>query len=164
MKKFITAVSLTIAATGFAGLANAETWAPLNTNGIVVANAPSTPISVSKGITLACDMSGMANIDAAGSAEISALSLSGSAGLCGSIGFFNFPYAMEGGANDVVTIKNVDVQGITGNCLGDLVGTLDQATGEITFTMAQIPANPSGGAPCEVNGTVATTPAVSYTP
>ncbi|MFS1523531.1 hypothetical protein ACL7TT_05365 [Microbulbifer sp. 2304DJ12-6] len=164
MKKFLTAVSLTLAATGFAGLANAATWAPLNTTGIVVANDPATPLQVSKGITLSCSMNGMANIDAAGSAEIVALSLTGSLGLCGSIGFFNFPYELEGGADDVVTLKNVDVQGITGDCLGDLVGTLDQTTGEISFNMAEIPSNPTGAAPCVVNGIVGTTPAVSYTP
>ncbi|WKD51257.1 hypothetical protein [Microbulbifer spongiae] len=159
MKKFLTAVSLTLAATGFAGLANAETWAPASSTPTLLSQPGFT---VEKGIQLSCTLNGMATINAAGDAEINALSLTGT--LCGLVGFFNFPYELEGGLNDVVTIKNVDVQGITGDCLGDLVGTLDQATGVIEFTNAEIPSNPAGGNPCKVNGKVDTTPAVSYTP
>ncbi|MEX2964797.1 hypothetical protein [Microbulbifer sp. TYP-18] len=156
MKKLFTAVSLAIV-TGFTGAANAETWST------DVALEDVAPLTVTKGITLLCNMTGSATL-AGSNASITSLGLSDASGTCQMIGFFNFPYNMEGGASDVVTIEGVDVQGITGNCLGDLVGTLNQTTGVISFVNANIPSNPAGGSPCIINGDVKTTPPASYTP
>ncbi|WKD48948.1 hypothetical protein [Microbulbifer spongiae] len=163
MKKPLTAVAFTIATAGFAGIVHSETWSPVSTTDIVMANVAGNPLMVSKGVTLLCDMNATIDTDAAGNAQVTALTLSSTDGLCSMIVFFDFPYAMIGGADNLVTIRNVDARGITGNCFGDLVGTLDQATGEIRFSNAQIPSNPPGGDPCVGNGTVATIPAMSYT-
>ncbi|MEX2962942.1 hypothetical protein [Microbulbifer sp. TYP-18] len=164
MKKILTALSFTMVATlGFVSTANAETWSPVSTTDIVMANTVGSPLMISKGITLLCDMNATIDTDAAGNAQVTSLILSDPGGICAMIVFVNFPYEMVGGDNDLVTIKNVDAQGVTGNCFGDLTGTLNQATGEITFVNAEIPSNPPDDNPCIGNGVVGTTPAMSYT-
>jgi hypothetical protein len=115
------------------------------------------PVTVSKGITLNCTLSGTGTVAPAGTATINTATLSG--GLCGSISFTGLPYAVtRSGAT--VTIVNVRAVGITGNCRGNLVGTL-AANGRINFANAQIPSDPTGGAPCVVNGFITTTPPIS---
>ncbi|WP_299948811.1 hypothetical protein [uncultured Microbulbifer sp.] len=156
MKKFITAVSLTLAVTGFAGLANAETWSP--TGAVALFNVGN--ISVFKGINLTCGLSGSGNINGA-DASVGSLALTGF--LCSTISFNGLPYNIEGNTGGTVTLEGVVVVGITGDCAGDLIGTFDQATGILTFDAAEIPSSPPGGAPCQITGAVGTNPQASYT-
>ena len=168
MKKLITAVSLVIAVGGLTNIAVAEDcqpdeteaiWSPTGT--IVLSTVPGFPLSVTKGISLSCDASGSVDLDGS-NASVASIGLSGNP-LCVNIAFTNFPYNMEGDAtNDTVTLENVDVQGVTGNCLGDLTGDFDQATGEITFNAASIPSNPPGGSDCIFTGFFTTSPQASF--
>jgi hypothetical protein len=164
MKKII--VSLMAAASlCSAPAAFAQTWSPSGP-GVVGTDT----IEVRKLLTLICDIDGGTSINVSGSThQINSLGLSqGSSGSsnCPNIGFTGFPYVVEpaGGTSlTQVVIRNVVVQGITGNCAGDLLADFDQTTGELTFSHANtIPAT-SGIGPCSLEGIVTTTPAVSYT-
>ncbi|WP_299948478.1 hypothetical protein [uncultured Microbulbifer sp.] len=158
MKKFITAVSLTLAATGFAGLANAETWSPTGP----VALASVEPLALFKGIPLDCDLMGAVTLNGS-DASVGALQLSGGLfDLCNTITFTDLPYNLEGNADGTATMEGVVVQAVTGNCAGDLTGTFDQATGVLTFDAAVLPATDSGG-DCTISGNVMTNPQASYT-
>lgn len=155
MKSFKAFCIGTIATIGLATGASAQTFSPPGTHTL------SGTVTVSKGITLTCTMSGTGNITGAGAATITSLSLSG--GLCPAISFAGLPYAVTAANLNSITIVDVRAVGITGNCRGNLTGAFNQTTGQITFTNATIPSDPAGGAPCVVNGTVSTTPAVSFT-
>lgn len=158
MKKLLTAVTLTIAATtGFAGLANAETWSP---SGAVALSNVDGKMKVFKGINLNCGLTGSATLNGA-DASVGSLGLTGF--LCSTIDFTGVPYNLEGNADGTVTLEGVVVEVITGNCAGDLTGTFDQATGVLSFDKAEIPSNPAGSGPCIITGKVGTTPQASYT-
>ena len=158
MKKLMTAVSLAIAVGGFATVTQAETWFSPAT--VALSTAAADPLILFKGVELECDMTGSATLDGS-NATVTTIGLSGDS-LCALVAFTNFPYNMEGNADGTVTLENVDVQGVTGNCLGDLTGNFDQTTGEITFIGAEILSNPAGGAPCIVDGVVGTNPQAGY--
>ena len=154
MKKLIAAFASTTLI--LAGAASAETWSP--TGPVSLSNIG--PVTVSKGITLTCGVSGSGTLNGS-NATVNSLALTG--GLCGNVRFTSLPYNLEGTSPTSVTLQNVVVTAITGNCAGDLTGSFNQSTGVITFSGATIPSNPAGGAPCVINGQVATNPAASFT-
>ncbi|USD20265.1 hypothetical protein [Microbulbifer variabilis] len=158
MKKILTAASICLASFGIAGLANAETWSPPG----AIALASDGNLEVEKGILLQCKLSG--SVDSTGAdASVGSLALSGGfLNICGTISFSGLPYALVGHANNTVTLKNVNVAAVSGNCAGDLNGSFDQSTGKITFNDAQIPSTGSGS-PCVINGVVSTNPQSSFT-
>lgn len=147
-----------VASVALAGGASAQTFSP---NGPVTLTSDSA-LSVSKGLTLSCDLTGSGTISG-GSHSITALDLSGDGGLCDLVAFSAFPYAVTSTSTSSVTINDVTVVGITGNCFGDLTGAFNQSNGKITFTGATLPSSPAGGSPCVISGTVSTSPAVSFT-
>ncbi|RHW19067.1 hypothetical protein D1610_02785 [Sphingomonas gilva] len=157
MKSFKTFCIGAVASIALAGGASAQTFSP---------EGPHTlngTVTVSKGITLTCTMSGTGTVSG-GTATITGLSLSGGMlGLCGSITFSGLPYAVTSASTSSITIVDVRAVGVTGNCRGNLTGSFNQSTGQITFNNATIPSDPAGGAPCVVNGTVSTSPAISFT-
>ncbi len=170
MKRFVASsvLSTAIAAFGLASTAVAETWSPTGPVSLSsidpMSGAPST-LQVSKGITLDCGLSGGGSL-AGSSALVNSLSLTAGDFLCIFVAFSNLPYNLEpeGGTSlDSVTLEDVVVTAVTGNCRGNLTGDFDQTNGRITFTNATIPSDPVGGSPCVINGVVATSPAVSYT-
>ncbi|WP_143732488.1 hypothetical protein [Microbulbifer sp. GL-2] len=153
MKKILTALALTIVSTGAA----ADTWSPQGTIGL--ANVGN--IAVKKGINLNCGLSGSTTVDAAGNSSVGSLSLSGF--LCGSVTFTKLPYTLVGNADNTVTLHNVNVNAITGDCFGNITGDFNQATGELTFNAAQLP-SVGTGANCEISGTISTNPQASFVP
>ena len=116
-------------------------------------------ITVSKGLTLSCGLSGAGNVTSGGAASVTGITLSGT--LCGSVLFTATPYAVTA-SGTTVTINNVTVTAITGNCFGNLSGTYNQVTGILTFAGATIPSNPAGGTPCKVTGQVKLSPILTY--
>jgi len=152
MKKILAALVLAIASTGAA----ADTWSPQGTIGL--ANVGN--ILVKKGLTLNCGLSGSSTVDAAGNASLGSLSLSGV--LCSLVNFTSLPYDLVGNAGNTVTLQGVSVTAITGSCSGDITGSFNQATGEITFDQAELPA--TSGSPCVISGTISTNPQASYVP
>ncbi|WP_444946404.1 hypothetical protein ACJJIP_05960 [Microbulbifer sp. VTAC004] len=158
MKKILTAASICLVSIGVTSLANAETWSP--PGAIALANVGT--LTVKKGISLNCTLSGSVNSTGA-DASVGSLALSGGfLNMCNSVSFNNLPYDLIGNANNTVTLKNVAVAAVTGNCAGDLTGSFDQSTGRITFNNAQIPSVGSGSA-CVINGVVSTNPQSSFT-
>ncbi|AWF82074.1 hypothetical protein BTJ40_15245 [Microbulbifer sp. A4B17] len=158
MKKILTAASVCLASFGIIGLANAETWSPPGAIGL--ANVGN--LTVQKGISLTCSLSGSVNSTGA-DAEVGSLALSGGfLNMCNRVVFNNLPYDLIGNANNTVTLKNVSVKAVTGECSGDLTGSFNQSNGRITFSNAQIPSSGSGSA-CVINGVVSTNPQSSYT-
>ncbi|MFA0809900.1 hypothetical protein [Microbulbifer epialgicus] len=158
MKKILSAASICLATIGMSSMATAETWSPPG----AIALASVGNLEVKKGLTLFCDLSGSVNSTGA-DASVGSLALSGGAlNMCSRVAFEGLPYALVGNANNTVTIKNVTVSAVTGDCTGDLTGSFDQSTGRITFNNAQIPSSGSGGA-CVIDGVVSTNPQSSYT-
>lgn len=157
MKSFKTFCIGAVASIALAGGASAQTFSPEG------AHTLSGAVTVSKGITLNCTMSGTGNVSS-GDATVTGLALSGgSLGLCGSISFSGLPYAVTSSSTNSITIVDVRAVGITGNCRGNLTGSFNQSNGQITFTNATIPSDPPGGTPCVIDGTVSTSPALSFT-
>jgi hypothetical protein len=155
MKSFKAFCIGTIATVGLATSASTQTFSPPGGHTV------SGPVTVSKGITLNCTLSGTGNVTGGGAATITSLSLTG--GLCGLVSFTGLPYAVTSTSLTSITIVDVRAVGITGNCRGNLTGAFNQTTGQITFTNATIPSDPPGGSPCVINGTVATAPPISFT-
>ena len=164
MKRLLTALSMAVVATGFASTASADTWSPsdpVNPTGVLLSNVGN--IGVSKGLTFNCGLSGTAEIyPNGGAAHIFSLAFTAGFFLCPQIAFTGLPYLLECDANNTVTIKNVNVTAITGSCAGDLTGTLDSATGRISFSGATLPTT-TGGSDCSITGVIATSPAVDCT-
>ena len=165
MKRVLTALSMAVIATGFASTASADTWAPnspITPTGVLLTNVGN--IAVSKGLNFNCGLSGSAAIAPTGNtAQIHSLAFTAGFFLCPQIAFTGLPYSMTCNANNTVTINNVNVAAITGNCAGNLTGTLNQATGQISFTGATLPTT-TGGSDCSITGVIATSPAVSCSP
>ena len=164
MKKLIalSVLSTAIFTGGFAGSADAATWSP---NGPVNLSSVG-PLMVSKSVTLFCDVAGTATLSGSsasiGSSDpFASLQLIG--GLCGLLIFVDQPYNLKASDLDTVTLENVRMY-FFGNeeCAGDLTGSFDQATGQITFLGATLPTS-QGLGDCTFTGTIATSPAVSYT-
>lgn len=61
-----------------------------------------------------------------------------------------------------LTIKNVRLIGWATACQGDLAGSFNQATGQITFMNAMIAPAAPHTIPCYISGRLNTTPAASY--
>ncbi|WP_444911891.1 hypothetical protein [Microbulbifer sp. PAAF003] len=154
MKKILTALALTIVSTGAA----ADTWSPQGTIGL----ANVGDIKVSKGINLTCGLSGSSTTNSAGNASVGSLSLN-TGFLCGAVSFTNLPYTLVGNAGNTVTLKDVTVAAITGNCFGDITGSFNQSTGEITFNAAVLP-SVGIGSDCKITGTISTNPQASFVP
>ncbi|WP_444893259.1 hypothetical protein ACJJIW_21345 [Microbulbifer sp. JMSA004] len=158
MKNILTAASFCMASFGIIGLANAETWSPSGAIGL--ANVGT--FTVQKGISLNCSLSGSVSSTGA-SAEVGSMALSGGfLNMCNRVVFNNLPYDLVGNANNTVTIQNVSVKAVTGECAGNLTGSFNQSNGRITFSNAQIPSVGSGSA-CVINGVISTNPQSSYT-
>lgn len=140
----------------------AGTYSPSGTG----AGGPS-PVQVKKGITLNCTLTATTNSDGTISSsgtpsgtEITSIALSG--GLCGAVSFTGLPYDISTTSSTDITIHNVQVTGITGNCAGNLNAKL--VGGVLQFTHANtIPSSPAGGSPCSIQGNVSTSPTASYT-
>ncbi|TQV78889.1 hypothetical protein FKG94_12785 [Exilibacterium tricleocarpae] len=166
----LSVLSAAVATAGFASSASAMwTFSPAGPVTLSSPIDPGTgspiPLQLFKGIPVSCNISGSGNI-ASGLASVTSLSLVPGSFFCFAISFAGLPYDLEpaGGVSlTSVTLKDVTVTAITGNCRGDLTGDFDQATGIITFNGATIPSDPPGGADCVVTGPVATSPAISYT-
>ena len=156
IKKILSAGALAASAAFLVPQASAQTVSP--TGPFTLTN--NGPISVSKGITLSCGLSGSGNVTPTGSATVTSINLTG--GLCGSIVFSGGPWAVTATSTSSITINNIVVTAITGNCAGNLTGSFNQMNGEITFANATLPST-SGGSPCRISGKVKTTPALSYT-
>lgn len=155
IKKILSAGALAASAVFLVPHASAQTFSPAGS--FTITNVGT--ITVSKGITLNCGLSGSGNVTSGGSASVTSISLTG--GLCGSISFTATPYAVTA-SGTTVTINNVTVTAITGNCFGNLSGTYNQSTGILTFSNATIPSNPPGGSPCRVTGQVRLSPILTY--
>lgn len=121
-------------------------------------------ITVSKGITLACSgLSGSADVTS-GVGEIRSLSLSGGLfGQCANITFSNFDYPLTATSTSAVTINNVYVTAITGDCQGNITGTFNDAADTLTFTNAVLPRVSGTSGDCRISGTVKISPAVTFT-
>lgn len=157
MKSFKAICVGMVASVALAGGASAQTFSP---NGGVTLTSDGQ-LDVMKGLQLSCDLTGTGTI-AGGSKTVDTLDLTGSGGLCDLVNFTG-GYNVSSTSLTSVTIEDVQVVGITGNCRGDLIGGFDQSTGKITFASASIPSDPPGGSPCVVDGVVSTSPAVSFT-
>lgn len=157
MKSFKAFCIGTIATVAMATGASAQTFSPPGS----VTLTSDGPLAVSKGLTLSCTLAGTGTITSGGAHTVGSLALSGT--LCNAVSFTGFPYSVTSNSLTSVTINNVSVIGITGNCQGNLTGSFNQATGVISFNNAQIPSSPAGGAPCVIDGDVLTSPAVSFT-
>ncbi|WP_448662616.1 hypothetical protein ACG3SL_18425 [Sphingomonas sp. CJ20] len=155
IKKILSAGALAASAVFLVPQASAQTFSPAGSFTITNVGA----ISVSKGITLSCGLSGSGNVTSGGAASVTGIALSGP--LCTSVTFTSTPYAVTA-SGTTVTINNVTVTAITGNCFGNLSGTYNQSTGILTFVNAPIPSNPAGGSPCRVNGQVRLSPTLTY--
>lgn len=162
MKKFTKISIATLAALSLApATALAGTYSPSG------AGAASGTVQVRKGLTLNCTLNATTNSDgtisssgAPSGTEITSISLSGSS--CGAVSFVNLPYDISATSGTGVIIHDVTVNGITGNCKGDMAATL--SGGVLTFNHANtIPSNPPGGSPCSMHGSVTTSPTASYT-
>ena len=154
MKKLAATLSMAVAATALASTVEAETWSPTGT--INLAGA----LVVQSDITFFCILSGEATLNGS-SASINQLSFTG--GLCGGVFFLDLPYNIEPSSLTSVTLENVRMTGLLGNCFGDLTGTFDQLSGEITFSDAILPPSPPSTLPCRFQGVVSTSPSASYT-
>ncbi|WP_444940270.1 hypothetical protein ACJJI5_00800 [Microbulbifer sp. EKSA008] len=154
MKKILAALALAIVSTG----AVADTWYPQGTIGM----ANVGDIRVSSSYHFTCGLSGSITIDSAGNASLGSLSLN-TGFLCGAVFFNNLPYTLVGNVGDTVTLKDVTISGVTGNCFGDINGDFNQSTGEITFNAAVIP-RVGIGTDCEISGTISTNPQASFVP
>lgn len=159
MKSFKAICVGMVASAALAGGASAQTFSP---NGGVTLTSDA-PLDVQKGLTLSCDLTGSGTIaGGAHTVDGGSLDLSGSLGLCDLVGFTG-TYDVSSTSLNSVTIEDVQVVGITGNCRGDLTGAFNQGNGKITFTGATIASDPPGGSPCIISGVVSTSPAVSFT-
>ncbi|MGK6355698.1 hypothetical protein ACMGDH_10795 [Sphingomonas sp. DT-207] len=156
IKKILSAGAVLASAAFLVPQASAQTVSP--TGPFTLTNVGT--ISVTKGITLSCGLTGSGNVSSSGAASVTSINLTG--GLCGSIVFSGTPYAVTSTSTSSITINGVVVTAITGNCAGNLTGSFNQATGEITFANATLPST-SGGNPCSITGKVKTTPALSFT-
>lgn len=157
MKSLEALCAAIIATSSLANSASAQTFSPPGT----ISLSSVGPMSVSKGLRLSCNLTGSGQITG-GSATITSLALT-SGGLCSSVMFVGLPYVVTAVTTNSVTINNMQVIGLTGNCAGNLTGAFNQSTGRATFNNAVLPSNPPGGTPCIVSGVVATSPAVSFT-
>jgi len=121
-----------------------------------------TPITVSAGLTLTCDLSGTGVVDPWGNAAVTSVTFSPTASLCPSVTVTSLPVAVTGHASAAtVTLHGVMVNAITGRCLGNLTGSYDAVFGIVTFTNASI-ASISGGAACRISGKLRVTPALHF--
>jgi hypothetical protein len=155
IKKILAAGALAASAAFVVPQASAQTFSP---NGAVTLTSIGN-ITVSKGITLSCGLSGTGSVSG-GALSVSSITLSG--GLCGSVTFSGTPYPVTSGTLTSVTLNNVVVTAITGSCAGALVGSYNQATGVITYSNATIPST-TGGSACRVSGRVQVSPVVTFT-
>lgn len=154
IKKILAAGALAASAMVLAPQASAQTFSP---NGSFTLTSIGT-VTVNKGITLSCSLTGSGTVSG-GAASVTSITLSG--GLCGSVLFTSTPYPVAGPTPTTLTIRNVRVTAITGNCFGDLTGAYNQSTGVITLTNATIPSVGTGN-PCRVNGRVQVSPTITY--
>ncbi|MFC3580403.1 hypothetical protein [Sphingomonas hylomeconis] len=157
MKKILAAGALVASTALMTPQASAQTFTSAP-GSFTLANVGS--LTVSKGITLTCSLSGSGQVVSASSARVTNITLGG--GLCGSITFSGYPYAVSAASTTSITLNGVTVTAITGNCAGTLTGSYNQATGLITFANATIPATSGIGA-CRITGQVRVTPTVTYT-
>lgn len=155
IKKILAAGALAASAAFLVPQASAQTFSP---NGSFTLTNIGT-ITVSKGITLSCGLTGGGSVSG-GAATVTSINLTG--GLCGSVLFTGTPYTVTSGSLTSITLNGVTVTAITGNCAGTLTGAYNQSTGVITFTNAAIPST-SGGNPCRVTGRVQISPTVTFT-
>lgn len=157
IKKILIAGAMAASAAFLVPQASAQTFSP--TGSFTLANVGT--FTVSKGITLNCNLAGAGSVDTAGNASVSSLTLSGGGGLCGSITFTTTPYVVSGVSPSTVTINGMVVTAITGNCAGNLTGSYNQSTGVITFANATLPATSGVGA-CRINGQVKISPTLTF--
>lgn len=153
IKKILAAGALAASAAFLVPQASAQTFSP---NGPFTLTNVGT-LTVSKGITLSCGLSGTGTVSG-GTATVTSITLSGV--LCGSVLFTSTPYPVSA-SGGTITINNVRVTAITGTCAGPLSGSYNQSTGIVTFANATIPST-SGGNPCRVNGQVRLSPTITY--
>ncbi|QDX26474.1 hypothetical protein FPZ54_10855 [Sphingomonas suaedae] len=160
MKNFKTFCIGTVAILGLATGASAQTVSP---NGTFTLSNVGT-ITVSKGITLNCSGLSGELVVASNDAEVTDLSLSGGLfGQCANITFTDFDYPLTATDTSSVTINNVVVEGITGNCAGNITGAWNDAADTITFTNAVLPRTSGTSSNCTINGTIKVSPALTYT-
>ncbi|TGX54310.1 hypothetical protein E5A73_09395 [Sphingomonas gei] len=155
IKKILAAGALAASAAFLVPQASAQTFSP--SGAFTLTNIGT--ITVSKGITLSCSLSGGGTVSG-GAASVSSITLSG--GLCSSVTFTGAPYTVTSGSLTSITLNGVIVTGITGNCAGSLTGAYNQSTGVITYTNATIPKT-SGIGDCKVTGKVQVSPKVTFT-
>lgn len=159
IKKILIAGAMAASAAFLVPQASAQTFSP--TGSFTLANTGGQ-ITVQKGITLSCNLSGGGSVDAAGNASVTSLALSGGTlNICGSISFTGTPYVVSGVSPSTVTINGMVVTAITGNCAGNLTGSYNQSTGILTFTGATLPST-SGGSPCTISGKVKISPTLTF--
>lgn len=148
----------------FPAVAMAGTFTPPSSTATSVGT-----VTVQKGISLSCRLTATISSDGTISSsgppsgtKITALSLSPGNILCGTISFVGLPYDVSATSATGIIIHDVRVNGITGNCRGDLAASV--SGGVITFSASNtIPSDPPGGSPCSIAGTANTSPSVSFT-
>ncbi|WP_033073511.1 hypothetical protein [Sphingopyxis sp. MWB1] len=164
MKKFTKISIATLAALSLTpATALAGTYSPSGAG-----SASGQQLEVRKGMTLKCDVNAGINSDgtisssgAPSGTDITSISLSNGS-FCGAVAFTNFPYDVSATSGTGIVIHDVVVQGITGDCRGDMAATM--SGGVITFNHANtIPSDPPGGSPCSMAGSITTSPTASYT-
>lgn len=154
MQKISTIVIGGVAAIALAAAAHAQPFSPAGT--VTLSN--NGQMSFSQGfVQLQCGLTGTATIDQAGNGAFTDLRTTGSE-LCQSISFNAFPYRLSSNGPATLTIHAMSITSALGSCSGNLTGSYNQATGQITFNRATI----ASGTPCTVSGTVNTTPAISF--
>lgn len=161
MKKLLVLFSIVLACSNTPNFASAETWYP--EGAIALANVGTLKFSGYNGHSFYCELSGSITSKVS-SASIGSLTLSG--GFLNTCNvpniLFEFPLEITGNADGTVTISDFYVYAHR-FCFGDLTGSFNQSTGEITFDEAELPNESAGGLPCTVSGTISTNPQLSFT-
>lgn len=161
-KKLISAVSLAVVTISFTNV-RAEVWFP--TGPFALENVGE--MSLSKGaLFIPCSMSGSGSLNYDSASLTTMVFTGGPLGACGVIEFEGLPYTIKATSATTIEFQNFNAGAFGGaiRCSGNLAASFDQATGLITFTGAALPDVVTPGSdPCIINGTMSTTPQVSYT-
>jgi hypothetical protein len=77
--------------------------------------------------------------------------------------FLAGPYKVTVNSSNSITLNDVRVVSLLGECSGDLAATFNQNNGTINFANAPLPSVNPSYPPCQIFGQLITTPAASYT-
>lgn len=120
----------------------------------VAAWIPASTTFALSGTVNGCAFTGTLVTTSSGPAIITAASTSGSP--CTTL-FLNTPYEVIALSPTSIRIRYLRILSIGRECRGDVIGTWNNMTGQISLNTA-LPAVISGQPPCPVIGTISTTP------